>query len=118
MGTSSDDAERVYRAAVRTLNDRFRVEGRGAGRLVVTAGVAARGDAFVRAAIEAVRGFDRFTTDNDPWGEHDFGALQVEGKQLFWKIDYYDPTLTYGSENPASEVATQRVLTIMLAEEY
>ncbi|MDF3016237.1 MAG: hypothetical protein K0R44_1462 [Thermomicrobiales bacterium] len=49
---------------------------------------------------------------------HDFGALEVEGERLFFKIDYFDQTLSAHSPNPADETATKRVLTIMLAEEY
>jgi hypothetical protein len=52
------------------------------------------------------------------YGEHDFGALEVEGERLFFKIDYFDQTLSAHSPNPADETATKRVLTIMLAEEY
>jgi len=55
---------------------------------------------------------------NDPWGEHDFGAVEIDGEKAFWKIDCYDRTLTAGSENPANEALTHRVLTIMLASEY
>jgi hypothetical protein len=66
--------------------------------------------------LEAVANFDRFDEDNDPYGEHDFGALEIEGERLFFKIDYYDQSLSAHSPD-ASEV-TKRVLTIMLAEEY
>ena len=50
--------------------------------------------------------------------EHDFGAFELEGQNLFWKIDYYDTGLKYGSPNPEDPRVTRRVLTIMLAEEY
>ena len=59
-----------------------------------------------------------FRTSNDPWGEHDFGAVEVRGEKVFFKIDYYTLDLNAGSENPANEGETHRVLTIMLASEY
>lgn len=104
--------------SVRDQNDRFRRDGQGDGMLVVTQGVKARGDGFMHAAITAVRAFDTFTLDNDPWGEHDFGAVEIEGEKVFWKIDCYNRELTAGSENPANAAMTRRVLTIMLADEY
>jgi hypothetical protein len=55
---------------------------------------------------------------NDPYGEHDFGALTVEDRKIFFKIDYYDRALAGGSPDPADPRVTTRVLTIMLAEEY
>jgi hypothetical protein len=55
---------------------------------------------------------------NDPWGEHDFGAVEIDGEKVFFKIDYYTPDLSAGSENPANEGCTHRVMTIMLASEY
>jgi hypothetical protein len=27
---------------------------------------------------------------NDPCGEHDFGAVHIEGETVFWKIDWYE----------------------------
>ncbi len=55
---------------------------------------------------------------NDPYGEHDFGAIDHNGQKIYWKIDYYDPDLKYGSKDPSGPVQTARVLTIMLANEY
>jgi Protein of unknown function (DUF3768) len=66
--------------------------------------------------VRAVQGFNEFTPDNDPYGEHDFGAFDWENKRLFWKIDYYDQQLKYG-EDALSELC-RRVMTIMRADEY
>ncbi len=65
-----------------------------------------------------VRSFSDFTTDNDPFAEHDFGSVQVAGQTLFWKFDYYDLTMTMLSPDPADPSVTVRVLTIMLSHEY
>ena len=62
--------------------------------------------------------FNEFSNDNDPHSEHDFGAFELEGQKVFWKIDYYSRDLKAGSENPADPMQTCRMLTIMLAEDY
>ncbi|MFD1156816.1 DUF3768 domain-containing protein [Roseovarius aestuarii] len=103
---------------IRELNDRFRRGGLGNGSVMLTSGIQERGGVFVAAAVKAVRSFDNFSNQNDPWGEHDFGAVEVEDEKVFWKIDYFSPDLTAGSENPANEGVTHRVLTIMLSSEY
>lgn len=103
---------------IRELNDCFRRDGQGRGSIMITSGVQDLGAAFVAEAIAAVRSFEAFSQENDPWGERDFGAVELQGQKVFWKIDYYDPSLTTGSENPANEAMTHRVLTIMLASEY
>ncbi len=61
---------------------------------------------------------DVFTDDNDPNGEHDFGSIVHQGKQVFWKIDYSAPDMEHGSEDPSAPAKTVRVLTIMLSDEY
>jgi Protein of unknown function (DUF3768) len=70
------------------------------------------------AIREKVETFQAFTPDNDPHGERDFGAIEHNGNRVFWKIDYYDPSLTRHSDDPADPSKTVRVLTIMLASEY
>ncbi|MGZ5042816.1 MAG: DUF3768 domain-containing protein, partial [Usitatibacter sp.] len=50
--------------------------------------------------------------------EHDFGSFEAEGEKIFFKIDYFDRTLTHHSPDPADPAVTERVITIMLAEEY
>ena len=38
--------------------------------------------------------------------------------KIIWKIDYYDKEYEYASEDPADITKTNRVLTVMLADEY
>jgi Protein of unknown function (DUF3768) len=59
-----------------------------------------------------------YLAHNDPYGEHDFGVVEFDGQKIFFKIDYFDKTLTYGSPDPADPTVTERVITIMLADEY
>lgn len=106
---------------IRELNDAFRSVGptdNPLGRWCLTPGVSALGVAAVLKAIELARTYADFSPDNDPYGEHDFGDFQLDGHKIYWKIDYYDAALEFGSENPADEALTTRVLTILLASEY
>jgi hypothetical protein len=102
---------------IAALNDRFRHTYWG-GKVMMTCGVQSLPEETIAKVFKAVQEFDNFVQDNDPYGEHDFGKVIVEGQSFFWKINYYDHTLTFGSENPADASATTRVLTIMLASEY
>ena len=65
-----------------------------------------------------MKAYDAFTDDNDPHREHDFGAFEVDGAELFWKIDCYDHNMEFGSEEPWNPAATVRVLAIMERTEY
>ena len=84
----------------------------------MTRGIAALDEGDVAWILLAVRTFKDFCEDNDPWGEHDFAGIEVDGKRILWKIDYYDRELAYGSDDPTDPAVTTRVLTVMLAEEY
>lgn len=100
------------------LNDLCRTAMGVAGRVVQTSGISALPSADQSAILEKVETFDAFTPDNDPYGEHDFGSFEYNGEQIFWKIDYYDPAMEFGSEDPSDSARTLRVLTIMFASEY
>jgi Protein of unknown function (DUF3768) len=106
-----------YTAKVQQLNDAFRKTLTG-GQACFTAGVSALGTSITTKVLALVRSFDVFTPENDPYGEHDFGSVIIDGTKLFWKIDYYDLSLQYGSSDPSDPAKTTRVLTVMLAEEY
>ena len=102
---------------IRALNDALRRSLTG-GVLMMTRGLIALGLARQLRILEAVAAFEDFSPDNDPYGEHDFGVLAVEGTRLFFKIDYLDRALTGHSPDPTDPTVTTRVLTIMLTEEY
>lgn len=102
---------------IRDLNDAFRSSFSG-GQVVTTASVAELPDMVKADALVRVSRFSEFSPDNDPHGEHDFGSFDLCGRTFFWKIDYYDASLRFGSEDPADPDKTTRVLTLMLAEDY
>jgi hypothetical protein len=102
---------------IQVLNDQFHKTFHG-GKVMMTRGIQALGEASVAAVVNKVRAFNVFTKDNDPYGEHDFGSFQHEGQKVFFKIDYYDAACEFGSPDPADPKVTTRVLTIMLASEY
>ena len=44
--------------------------------------------------------------------------LTVDGRRIIFKIDYYDRDLAYHSPDASDPAVTERVMTVMLAEEY
>jgi hypothetical protein len=113
MQTKTNQTE----SKIAKLNDLLRQTYWG-GKVMMTDGVQALSPDAQLAIFHAVRDFDNFAPDNDPYGEHDFGTVIVNRIKCFWKIDYYDNKMEFGSEDPANPSQTTRVLTIMLAEEY
>ena len=85
---------------------------------MITAGVEATPLDQRRSLLQKIRDFTAFEEGNDPHHEHDFGAVEDGGERFFFKIDYYDSSMEYGSPNPAEPAVTTRVLTIMRADEY
>src|SRR6202045_587166 len=98
-------------ARIRALNDELRQNFAG-GAAVMTPGIAALGAEAVARIVKTIAVF------HDPHEEHDFGAFDADGHRVFFKIDYFDESLTYHSPDPADPSVTKRVITIMLAEEY
>jgi hypothetical protein len=104
-------------ARIRALNNALRRCGRG-GRIMITAGLETLGSETIARVLAAVAAFDNFSDDNDPYGEHDCAILRVDAVRVLFKIDYYDRTLTAHSDDPSDPAVTERVMTVMLAEEY
>jgi hypothetical protein len=102
---------------IRTLNDDLRQYLLG-GVAVITPGVAALGQQAVERIVKTIAVYDDFCHANDPHEEHDFGSFEADGQKIFFKIDYYDKTRTYHSPDPSDPSVIERVITIMLADEY
>jgi hypothetical protein len=125
-------SRRDHAARIARLNDLARRAMGVACPVCLTPGFSALGAVDQSRVRELIETFDAFTKDNDPHGERDFGAIYQcadgrwttkrpasgEREKVFWKLDYYDLDLKYGSEDPPDPSITRRVLTIMLAEEY
>lgn len=102
---------------IRMLNDELRKYLIGGGA-VMTPGIAALGPEAVKRLVQTLSTYSDFCTANDPYTEHDFGAFDFDGQRVIFKIDYYDKTLTHHSPDPSDPGVTERVITLMLAEEY
>ena len=107
----------ITASKIAALNDALRKRGEG-GRILLTQGIQALEEKAVSDIIAKIRAFDEFTEDNDPYQEHDFGAITINGNKVFWKISYYDRNLKYASPDPSDAKVTCRVMTVMMADEY
>ena len=111
---------------IRQVNDRFRksiltIPRHPKGKAATTQGVANLDTLTKVKLFNAVRSFNDFTEDNDPYGEHDFGSVEIDGEKYFWKIDYYDSdACMYGVDDSDKQamIDAYRVLMIMRADEY
>lgn len=127
-------SQRERTARIARLNDRARQAMGLACTAFVTFGFRSLPDADQSRVRELIETYDAFDEDSDPHGERDFGAVYQLGdgrwtterprvcdderERVFWKFDYYDRDLQFGSEDAANPAVTRRVLTIMLADEY
>jgi len=105
---------------IAALNDRVRFGLDRNARIVMTATCLATlavddrlvSEALAQAAVlSAIR---RYAFTPDDGAERARGEFAIGGATVHFKIDYYDPSLEWGSEDPADAAATIRVMTIML----
>jgi len=85
---------------------------------MITPSVQALDDTERTQLLQAVRDFEQFDGGNDPWHEHDFGAIDLFEQKWFWQFAYYDHTLRMGSDDPSNTEKTRRVLTVMHSSDY
>ena len=104
-------------SSIAEQNDDFRKH-LSQGTLILTQGIRSNTKEDIEAIINRVRTFNTFDENNDPYGEHDFGMFYHKCKQILWKIDNYDKKFLYLSPDVSNPKLTNKVLTIMYAEEY
>jgi hypothetical protein len=104
-------------ARIRALNDEL-LQHLFGGIAVMTPGVAALGQVAIDRIVKTIAVYDDFCHANDAHEEHDFGSFEAEGQKILFKIDYFDKTLKYHSPDPSDPSVTERIITIMLADEY
>lgn len=103
------------------LNDAFRKEifSQPSGRVLMTRTLTQMFDDHASMRIlKTIQNFNDFNKGNDPYGERDFGGFDFEQQRIIWKIDYYDHSMEYGSQNPADPDQTNRVITIMAPQDW
>ncbi len=106
---------------IKVLNDNFRTNlfrRQPHNHLMLSRYVSVQDHETITNILKMVKDFNNFNEDNDPYGEHDFGKIDYHGETYFFKIDYYASDMRHGSEDPANENITERVLTVMRADEY
>lgn len=114
-GIQADATELICSSArLRQLNDALRTTLRG-GKIEMTAGVRALPRRFRARALSAMRAYDDFTDESDPFHEHELGTFELDGHRFCWRIEAFDKSLRYGSDDPNDPDKTCRVLTLMLA---
>ena len=129
LATAREQTTRIAR-----LNDMARQALGIACTAIATVGFRSLPESDQSQVRELIETYDAFDEDNDPHGEHDFGCVYQladgrwtterprlrddERERVFWKLDYYDRDLRFGSGDAANPAVTRRVLTIMLADEY
>lgn len=102
---------------IRALNDELRQHLLGGGA-VMTPSIAALGPEAVQRLVQVISVYNDFCQANDPWDEHDFGMFDFDGTKVMFKIDYYDKSLNHHSPDPADPTVTERIITVMRADEY
>ncbi|MGH0288688.1 DUF3768 domain-containing protein [Sinorhizobium meliloti] len=105
-------------ARIRQLNDELRIRTRLPKRKDRRRWLVGSGAEKIGNIVAAASAFDDWNEGDNPYGEHDFGKLDVDGEAVIFKIDYYSLDELHGSEHPDDPGVTIRVLTLMFAEDY
>jgi hypothetical protein len=125
---SMEDVDSRTEAAVNTpelstrdricrLNDTFRRAFHGS-EILLTQQFLTLPPSMRRRAIDAIKACDSFPPEYDIYQEHDLVMVDVDGTVIYAKIDYYALDMGFPAEDPSDPLATKRVMTIMLSNEF
>ena len=112
MKTDTQSTEKIA-----ALNDMLR-QSQLTGQVVLFQGVQALNAGVRERILNGVKAYNAFAPQGDTQKERDFGAFECGDHDIFWVIDCYDENSYYLSDNPADLNRTNRVLRVMLTEEY
>jgi len=112
MTTDTQNTEKIA-----ALNDMLR-QSQLTGQLELSAGVQALSSQQQKDILEGVKSYNSFAPQGDSQKEKDFGAFSYGEHDIFWLIDCYDENSYYLSDDPADLNRTNRVLRVMLVDEY
>lgn len=102
-------------------NDNFRkspIITEDMGKIVFTQAIESEGLDFFLEALEKIRSFEDFDPDIDPFGTHEMGKIEVQGKNVWFKIDLYNTDYTFAPEDPTDLAQTRRILTVLFPTDY
>lgn len=82
------------------LNDNLRkhIWSPGENKVVLTRGVCVLPLTEQMLLLKKIQNFDSFNAANDPYKQHDFGKVEHNGTDYFFKIDYYDTSMEYADD--------------------
>jgi len=102
---------------IAALNDMLR-QSQLTGQITLSKGVQSLNADMRKRILTGVKIYNAFAPQGDEQKERDFGAFSCDEHDIFWVIDCYDENSHYLSDNPADLNRTNRVLRVMLVDEY
>jgi hypothetical protein len=83
--------------------------------ILLTPGVAVLGEEAIARLAEATTAFDDFHDGSQSEQSYKFGVLDLNGTPVVFKFDYYKDRNSHSTD--LASAATERIITIMLANE-
>ena len=99
------------------LHDQVHKHRLGYWSVVVSKGIAMRGEGFIEQILRLITVCYDPMTVNALLGEHDYGFVEVDRQKIFWRLSHHDHFNNNKSIAPVEEQRTSRLLEIMFARE-